>query len=300
MEFTGSDIQPHQVFNELDKFGLLLGLERLPQESNIIYKKRLLDVFTHRANSTTQGLVYGITRELGLEIEQKLLIKPTGDDTKVGLSIKGTKLCVYSDYYNKEFLDIGGVDQEYDLWNLDGNAYTLQEVMNIINGNASIPFLATHLGSDLSERSSTLLECSTSSDALTESLSGKGTVISLDNDAVVEGSEYFFPSRFEKVNTASEVTEAHHYHLDYLSGTITTFVILPRDAYIRYNYRIKELYVESSPVIIGNLQSEDLREKMFVQVEQPNDEPAVDGRPTHFGADIINELLSVHPLTFNK
>jgi hypothetical protein len=71
-------------------------------------------------------------------------------------------------------------------------------------------------------------------------------------------------------------------------------------SYIKYRYTEDELIVEGSPVIIGNLQSQDLREKMFEQVDQPDNEPAVSGRVTHFGADLINELLSVHPLTYNK
>ena len=98
MEFTGSEIKPHQLFNELDRFGLLLGLERLPLELNASYKERLLDVFANRADSTTRGLVNGITRELGLKIKQEILVVPTSTDPNVGMAIKGTKLCIYSNY----------------------------------------------------------------------------------------------------------------------------------------------------------------------------------------------------------
>ena len=82
LEFTGTDIKPHQMFNELDKFGLLLGLDRLSNERNLEYKERLLDVFANRADSTTRGLINGITRELGLKIKQELLVTPTSTDTK--------------------------------------------------------------------------------------------------------------------------------------------------------------------------------------------------------------------------
>lgn len=299
LEFTGTEIEPHQLFNELDKFGLLLGLNRLPQERNAEYQKRLLDVFKNRADSTTRGLINGITRELGLEIKQELLITPTSTDTKVGFSIRGTKLCFYSDYYNKTKLELNGVEQEYDLWDLEGGAYTLQEVSDIFS-SPDIPFSLTLLGSDPGALSSTLLETSNFREEITETLSNKGTKIKLTNNSIVEGTEYISPSFFKRVATVAEVTEQEDYHIDYESGMLTTLVLLPTEAYIRYNYKEEETYVESSPIIIGDLQSEDLRKKMFEQIEQGNNEPAVNGNPTHFGADIINELLSVHPLAYNK
>ena len=300
-EYIGTDIKPHQLFNELDRFGLLLGLKRLSQESNTDYKERLLDVFRNRADSTTRGLINGITRELGLRISQELLIQPLTEehDPKVGLAIKGTKLCIYSDYYSKTLLQIGGVDQEYDLWDLEGGAYTIKEVLNIIQQPA-VPFTATHLGTNEGQRSATLLESSTYGEAITETLSNKGTRINLEKDYLIEGTEYMYPSYFVKVATVAEVTEPEHYHIDYVSGTITTLALFPRNAYIRYGYKKEKLYIESSPVIIGNLQSQDLRKKMFEQVEQPDNEPAISGRPIHFGADIVNELLSVHPTAYKK
>ena len=299
MEFIGSEIKPHQLFNELDKFGLLLGLERLPLELNAPYKERLLDVFANRADSTTRGLVNGITRELGLKIKQEILIVPTSTDPDVGIAIKGTKLCIYSNYYDKTFLQISGVDQEYDLWDLEGGAYTIQEVLDIF-ALAEVPFQATHLGTDLGKRSATLLEETTYGDTEKEELSGKGLKINLRRDFIASGSEYVYPSYLTKVSTAAEVVEEDQYHIDYISGTITTLVLFPPGSYIRYNYKKEKLYIESSPIIIGNLQSQDLREKMFEQVTQPDGQPAISGRPTRFGADIINELLSVHPVTYGK
>jgi hypothetical protein len=299
LEFTGTGIKPHQMFNELDKFGLLLGLDRLSNERNLEYKERLLDVFANRADSTTRGLINGITRELGLKIKQEILVTPTSTDTKVGILIRGSKLCFYSDYYNKTILEINGVKQEYDLWDLEGGAYTLQEVLDIFS-NTSIPFAATHLGSDLGALSATLLEANNFQEEAVETLSGKGIRISLGNNSIVEGTDYLFPSSFIRVATVAEISNEEHYHIDYISGTITTLVLLPNNAYIRYNYREEKTYIDSSPVIIGDLQSENLKEKMFEQVEQSNNEPAVSGNPTHFGADIINELLSVHPLAYNK
>lgn len=55
------------VWNCFDEFGLLLSLPRIRAERNREYKARLLDVYTNKANSTYQGLIYGIARELGID-----------------------------------------------------------------------------------------------------------------------------------------------------------------------------------------------------------------------------------------
>lgn len=50
----------------LDDLGNFLDLPRLLNESLVSYKARLLSVYAQRANSTYQGVVNGLTRELGL------------------------------------------------------------------------------------------------------------------------------------------------------------------------------------------------------------------------------------------
>ena len=103
-----------------------------------------------------------------------------------------------------------------------------------------------------------------------------------------------------KVASADLILEAKDYFIDYLSGTITCNSLPEPGSYIRYKYTEDELILKSSPVIIGNIQSQDLRKKMFEQVAQPNGQASVSGRVTHFGADIINELLSVKSLTYKE
>jgi hypothetical protein len=56
----------HHVWNHFDEIGLMLGTPRLPIESNADYRKRLKDVFENPANSSHQGLINGLSRDLGL------------------------------------------------------------------------------------------------------------------------------------------------------------------------------------------------------------------------------------------
>lgn len=57
----------HHIWNSFDEFGLLLGIERLYGERNAEFKERILDVFRRPGNSTKEGLVNALSRELGIE-----------------------------------------------------------------------------------------------------------------------------------------------------------------------------------------------------------------------------------------
>lgn len=60
-----ADINDSSYFNRFDDFGYMLGLERLPDERNQAYRRRLQDVFVHRAGPSYSGVVLGATREVG-------------------------------------------------------------------------------------------------------------------------------------------------------------------------------------------------------------------------------------------
>lgn len=57
----------HHIWNVFDEFGMLLGISRLPGERNEAFKNRILDVFKNPGGATKQGLVNGISRELGID-----------------------------------------------------------------------------------------------------------------------------------------------------------------------------------------------------------------------------------------
>ena len=88
------NIENHHVWNAFDEFGFLLGLNRLPLESNHSFKERILDVFQNPGGSTKKGIESGLSRELGLNKEEvevfslnnsiynRELINPDGSPTK--------------------------------------------------------------------------------------------------------------------------------------------------------------------------------------------------------------------------
>ena len=76
-EYTRA-LVPHQVWNFFDELGALVSCPRLPEEPNIEYKKRIMDVFTNKAGASKHGLINGIGREL--DIRRNLIwTNPTRD-----------------------------------------------------------------------------------------------------------------------------------------------------------------------------------------------------------------------------
>lgn len=64
------DYMLHHIWNVFDEFGMLLSLTRLPGERNEAFKNRILDVFKNPGGANKQGLINGLSRDLGIAKEQ--------------------------------------------------------------------------------------------------------------------------------------------------------------------------------------------------------------------------------------
>lgn len=99
------DLILHHVWNPFDEFGLLLGLQRLYGEQNASFKERILDVFKNPGNATQQGIINGLSRELGIkkgEMSIKELANKAFKDTLLNDDGSPTKkLSSYVDRINK-------------------------------------------------------------------------------------------------------------------------------------------------------------------------------------------------------
>ena len=300
--FAAEDIQRHSVFNELDSHGLTLNLPRLTDEKNAEYKQRLLDVFVRKANSGYLGLIQGITRELGLSIRKEFTITPTNSSAYpyAAVVFKDTRCCIYANYYEDPILEI-------DRWSLGGEGYTLQELKDKIQ-NTTLFSVANMPGINLSQRSMTVYEQSSIRTQLEEPLSGKGHVVNLENQNLIKDKVYISSSVLKTELPSDDVTPLANfrkgeYRIDYEAGQITCAQTPGSGSFVRYDYRDNEFVVKSSPVILSNLQVQGFRKYLFKQIEQMDNSGNPtglyeNGSPTPFGADIINELLSVFPTTY--
>jgi hypothetical protein len=92
-----------------------------------------------------------------------------------------------------------------------------------------------------------------------------------------------------------DVTAPGRYHIDYSKGIVTVYTIPTATDTVRYQYIRYPFYVEASPVILHDINSDEFKTKMFEQILLENG-TYTDGKPDFLGVDIINEILSVVPM----
>ncbi len=285
----------HPIFNELDRFGLLLGLPRLEEERNADYKQRLLDVMVNRAGSTYRGLINGITRELGLKITEPFIVRPVLDSNgdTVGANpavvFQETKCRVYSDITDT----VDGLEISLDRYDVAGGAYTMTELFNEIEATGLFD-CEVLLPAKMSDRAMTVLNQSTIYTVTSEELDTGGGRIKLRNRGLISNSLIVRSTNLrERVQTQVALRKPGQYYVDMVEGIIyATSAPAPGSA-VRYQYRNDNYRVLASPVIIHNIQSSDFRSKMFDQVTLNG--ITTDGAVSPLGAELINELLSVFP-----
>jgi hypothetical protein len=288
----------YHVFNEFDNFGLLIGLPRIEDETNAEYKKRLLDVFVHRSDSTYLGLIFGITRELGLSLKQIGTISTLLDSNDVPLAsnpaivFKNTKCYIYSDYANSTLI------ATLDRFDQNGDYYTLTELADYINTTGYFTF-TLNSGIDGAERSMTIFNQETIGYVNGERIDIAANKIPLENPYLMEGSISVLSNNLtERVMSLGALLKTNQYYIDLTGGTITTLTSPSLGSTIRYQYQKTTFTVFNSPVIIHNFQSDDFKTKMFEQITDPVDGTVTNGAPTGLGAYLINELLSCYPYLF--
>lgn len=272
----------HQVWNEFDKFGLLLGAPRLNLETNDRYKQRLFDVFIHRSNSSYLGLIYGITRELGYSLYESISIEPTDEALALGqptIQFIDTRCIISSGLLTSNL--------ELDRWEIDGGSYTLAELITSIN--ASGVFTATLMtGVEENNRAMGIFEQENFELALLEDI--VTPMQKLKNINIIENSISIVSNQItERVETYELLVQNNQYYIDTINGIFYSISSPEEGTKIKYRYRKNNFITTSSPIIISNLQSETFKKKLYLQ---ENGENTI---LSQFGADIVNELLSVFP-----
>lgn len=165
---------PHQIWNFFDELGALVSCPRLPEEPNVEYKERIMDVFKNHAGASRPGLINGIGRELAtrrnihwknttrdLELEDAMIVlnsitidgEPV-DQSRVFLSAAGTviiktfkdkairKNCIVSYVYGLEMHQLHNRDDiklYNELFTVEGKPKTkLRQYIEILNSESPI------------------------------------------------------------------------------------------------------------------------------------------------------------------
>lgn len=280
---------PNPVFNEFDYFGTLLGLQRLPEETNDLYKARLFGVFTNRASSTYTGLINGITRELGLELYKPLTISLRTDINPAWsprIEFVDNIVYIWKDITTKT------LDKVIPRSPATEGAYFLTGLVDAINTSSVFTaeltddsFAYTRSDCIVNQSSSRIVQQQT----LVTSRSNHLGVRYIDRTSVVFSDLVTFRT---EVSSVSQVTSSGKYHINYQTGLIKSFSVPADGANIQYSFVQTPFVPVASPVIIRSLNSPEFQRIVFNQTIQ-GDGFTTNGIPTNVGADIINELLSV-------
>jgi len=280
------------VVNRFDYFGQLLGLPRLPAETNDLYRKRLWDVYVRRAGSNETGLINGITRELGLAQYDALTIT-SSSTTYPRVIVKSTSV----DLYNKWRIDTDyTLETSIDIYSRD-ESYYLSDLVTAINATTYFTAsLATgvddHLQSAvLIPTDSRKWQDSEDINPFYRNVLEYGNIVDGSMQFSVEGRAVFS----NEVDTEDDLLVGGDYYVDYTNGVVRSYSLPNKSITCRYMYDELPITVEASPVILYSFGDEYFRDKIFSQVLGADGE-YLDGLPEAEAVSFISELLQVKGL----
>jgi len=286
----------YNIWNQYDEFGLLVNVKRTPGEKNWSYKRRIVDAFVNRSNSTYRGLVNSITRDLGLTLFQPLVISPKISISNSNFIAKdpyikfdGVNIYLYSDYANET------LEYTIDRYEAGGNYEHLSRLVDFINSSSY--FEAGLISSDYNfTRSMTIINQSNRLEHVEEVQSSNK--FKLKYDRLVSGKVRFEGDTNIFVNEQgweAQVKSVGDYYINYLKGEISVYTVPPSGITIYYKYTDRLFKPYASPVILHDVNNDNFKVKMFEQVLQDNG-TYTHGLPTVTGVDIINEIFSIVPM----
>jgi hypothetical protein len=287
---------PRNIFNQFDELGLIIGLPRLTGEKNIDYKRRLFDVYRHKASSTYTGLINGITREFGSEMAKSVVIRARRDlgGSTIGanpvIELSGPQVLIWKDK-RVDTTPYKIIDRfNMTIWDL------------IVQIDNTPYFSAALYNGDINkfDRAMTLINVSSLRTQFFESIPST-TRFYLKNSNVLNNSWFWTDDLAFKTKVASAelVLSEGQYYLDKTTGLVTTFTSPEPASSVRYQYITDPLEVFASPIILHNIQSESFKKVMFDQILQ-DDGTYTHGMLTQLGADLVNELISVYPMYYGE
>jgi hypothetical protein len=294
--------QLHNVYNELDQHGdLILNVKRLQGETNREYKRRLLDSRVNKANSTYLGLIYGITRELGLSISNVMTIECTKDSD--GEYLLDAPAIKFDD--NMVYL-ISNVDPEnYEVYlEIDRHIRTASEwfLGGLVDTINATPYFTATLEStaDRWMRSECIFNQNTAGLVISEDVSTSSNRVQLREDHIIPGTfNLVSPNLNDRVATENLVLHAGQYWVDFDHGVIVCWDAPAPGSKAGYWYYDDPKMIQASPVILHNLQKEPFKHKLFETVTNQYNED-IDTIPSILGLDLINELHSVSSVYWGK
>jgi len=283
----------------VDLLSDLIDLHRLPGESLASFRDRLIDNYINKGSSTYGGLVNAINRELDLDAQTTgILIDVNRDingypiNANAGLEITPKYLTLYSNH------DSGTVLGQYNL--LDRfDSYFISDLITNINSTSLFSVVLFNI-TDYYRKSSHLEQISSKKLALRQPLQS-GTrlqrlTVPKDNNFVT-GKLVFEPDMGIETEVSVAPTSTNEFKVD--RNNKIFWIYRPIDGRVTYWYQQFPLLIRYSPISIQTFKDNEYIDIITEQVTD-GDGGTVDGIPTVDGADQINELLAVVPMSWGE
>ena len=279
--------------NDLDSHGAMLDLPRLSDEDGVSYLKRLRSIIPLRAGSDQEGLVHGITRDLGLTEKVGIKVTPiyiSGSSWTAPsphIEVTATELILYSEYLTSSS---NTVDQRIDIFSY-GDGYLVEDLVSKILTSS---YFVAEAGPYMTgkEKSSNLIPGKSAVTVYKERVLG-ATYFLLEHRDLVEGSFSFTEKEIFEEEVASEalVTQVGQYYIDYPDGSVTCYSTPSGGGTCRYVYRELPWRIHWSPIAVYSLRDLDYREKLF-ESEAMLDGTTQYGLVTAEGSSVYEQLFS--------
>lgn len=279
----------------LDETGLLLGLNRLPEEGLAVYRRRLLLETRERSGPTESEFIVACGRKAGQFDEPVFEIDVIRDVNDIPLApdpyveITSTYLRAYSDWTNST------VDFELNLVSRD-DAYFLREVFTAFT--ASTFFSIVVLDSSYTFKRSDRLRYGNTEKFVRAEFLVESRANKLEFDYVRD----IYPQAFQhfetEVASAALVTVVGEYFVDYLNGVIFTYEFA--SGVIAYSYREFPYRLYWQPVRAWPYNDSD---KTYRTKDLLVSDTTGTGQPLLLnseGANIANKILAVAPLGWGE
>jgi hypothetical protein len=309
-KYTGVPIL-QKTRNDLDAHGTFLGLERLPAEANDSYYRRLQSVLPLRGGANHEGLVHGVTRDLGLFEYIGIRISPVSSSgvwsaPSPYVEITASSIILYSSYTDA---NTNTIDKTINIFD-HGSGYLLEDVITEIQ---SSEFFLAELGPSMTggEKANGLFPGS-SSTVVNKEWIPANNYFALENPDVIPYTLYFtekdvfttelsdhlatLPDNGMSFSWAvsTTVTQMGEYFVDYKNGIVTAYKSASGRGTCRYIYRNFPWDVRWSPVVVYSLRDEVYKDQIFEDESMPND-LVEDGLATAEGVEVYTQLFERSP-----
>ena len=278
------------VVNRFDEHGDLLTLDRLPDEGNVDFKARMLDLSVHPGGPTYEGLLNNLCRELGcpryhaVTIDLKLDSNGSPVAPNPRVDILADKVVLYSDWRTHTNYTI---DKEINIYDQGSEGYFLYQLVNEIN--TSSYFSAAIPSGVRTNTHSVNLFRGTSYDVVFSEAIFSYRQHKFNNYRLVVDSLWFSESRdIFKTKVLTLPSSAGEYYIDYDNNFVITYSVPSGNGICGYAYNTFPMQVDASLIHIYSLQDDNFVKKLFRQEE--TESGTLSGLPNTEGSEIYHQL----------